>query len=73
MPKYEVSGMVTISISGTVEADSPGDARYKAARLAMPDLCDCCTQPHGADEETWDVDALDGEACSVSVEGVEDD
>lgn len=69
MPIFKVHAQVTIGISAQIEADTPEDAVTKAEDLMMPDLCIGCSKTHDPEEGCWDVDALDGEAVEVYVDG----
>ena len=66
MPIWNVKAEVTISIRGTVEAETEAEAIEQAEDLMMPDLCHSCTRQHQADDETWDVGELDGSAQKIA-------
>lgn len=68
MPRYTLNAMVTISVIGTVEADSAAEALEMANDMEMPDLCIDCTRTHDPDDQEWDLDSVDGDAQDVTAE-----
>lgn len=58
MPKYRISGYLTVSANAIVEAKDEAEARRKAADLACPSLCHQCEYA-GGDEGMWRLNGFD--------------
>jgi hypothetical protein len=67
MPRYLVSGQVTISVCTEVEASSGKEAIRKAQDHGMMSLCHSCSS--GEPTEEWVTSGeLDGEVVEIYVE-----
>lgn len=76
MPKYIVSGYLTVSVCAEVDAASPDEAKEKAMGLGAPSLCHHCSEA-GGDHDTWQINGgLDGcppDDCVQDVTEADDD
>jgi hypothetical protein len=62
MPTYDITGLVTISVTTTVEALNEKAARRIVEELQLPGLCwQCSAAGSDPEDEVWCVDELDGE------------
>lgn len=68
MPKYIVTGSITISVHTVVDADSPEAAKEEAQSRSVQGLCHQCADSRGADEEWRTSVELDGEPTDLNVE-----
>ena len=67
MAKYRVSGMMTISVFCTVNADPEEEALQKASELPSGSMChDPFNDEYG--EEGWICEGLDGLAIELKVD-----
>lgn len=63
--RYLVTGIVTISVTVKVEADSEEEARQKANDASMQEFCYSCSR---GDDDVWSTSGeLDGEPTIESV------
>lgn len=69
MPKYRVTGFMTISVSVVVEADSPAKAREAARDAPLQTFCNQCAR--GSDDEWSTTGDLDG-MVAIRRDGVEE-
>jgi hypothetical protein len=58
MPKYRVSGYLTITVTAEIEADSAAEAKAKGLELQAPGLCYHC-EAAGGDEGEWQLGGFD--------------
>jgi hypothetical protein len=58
MPKFLVSGYLTVSVFAVIEAATPEEAKAKAENLAAPSLCHACENAGGGDHE-WTLNGFD--------------
>lgn len=66
--RFTVRAQVTISVTKRVKAASAAEAKDIAESLVMPGLCYACEHAGSDDEDSWQIDGLDGEAVNVTVE-----
>lgn len=59
MPKFQVSGYLTISVVKTVTARNAAHARKIAQGLAAPSLCWQCESAGESDPEAWELNGFD--------------
>lgn len=67
--KYAVTGVVTISIWTTVEAESEEDAVFEAEGRPMMNFCHYCASSDSS--KRWVASELDGTPYDLSVEPAE--
>lgn len=69
MPRYMVTGEMTISVHGYVDADSPEEAKKLAEDMPLQTFCNQCA--NGNDDEWSTSGELDGVPCNIEVEEVD--
>lgn len=66
--RFTVRAKVTISVTKRVMAESAAEAKDIAESLVMPGLCYACEHAGRDDEDSWQIDGLDGEPVDVTAE-----
>ncbi|ENN6470003.1 hypothetical protein AB9X29_003804 [Vibrio vulnificus] len=61
MPKFHLNGLVTVSASIAIEADTLEEAIEKAQNLPVMHS----TQAHGVEDAVWVVEDMDGSAKEI--------
>jgi hypothetical protein len=68
MPRYVVTGLVTISVHTVVEAKNKAQAIALADERALPSLCHQCGSAEGANERWCTSGELDGSIEEMEAE-----
>lgn len=68
MPRYLVTGLVTVSVHTVVEAKTKAQALLLAEERALPSLCHQCASCDGADEGWRTSGELDGSIEQMEAE-----